>query len=99
MCFLLQVIILPVMGFDLGKIRTGQQGEPGWCSVRQNAPGNHRSVTRGGIVTLSWHPWNPATGENAWDPKGDAVAAVLDGGAQQQKFDCWLKKYQTSSFL
>ncbi len=44
------------------------------------------------FVTLSWHPWNPATGENAWDPKGDAVAAVLDGGAQQQKFDSWLKK-------
>ena len=23
------------------------------------------------------------TGENAWDPKGDAVAAILDGGAQK----------------
>ena len=47
---------------------------------------------RGGIITLSWHPWNPVTGENAWDPKGDAVNAILEGGAQQKKFESWLKK-------
>ena len=81
-----------VMGFDLGKIELDSKenldGVP-FDRMRQEIIAQYK---RGGIVTLSWHPWNPATGENAWDPKGDAVAAVLDGGVQQQKFDCWLKK-------
>ena len=75
-----------VMGFDLGKIELDSKenldGVP-FDRMRKEILAQHK---RGGIVTLSWHPWNPATGENAWDPKGDAVAAVLDGGAQQQKF-------------
>ena len=81
-----------VMGFDLGKIELDSKenldGVP-FDRMRQEIIAQYK---RGGIVTLSWHPWNPATGENAWDPKGDAVAAVLDGGAQQQKFDFWIKK-------
>lgn len=81
-----------VMGFDLGKIELDSKenldGVP-FDRMRQEIIAQYK---RGGIVTLSWHPWNPATGENAWDPKGDAVATVLDGGAQQQKFDSWLKK-------
>ena len=81
-----------VMGFDLGKIELDSKenldGVP-FDRMRLEIIDQYK---RGGIVTLSWHPWNPATGENAWDPKGDAVAAVLDGGAQQQKFDSWLKK-------
>ncbi len=81
-----------VMGFDLGKIELDSKenldGVP-FCRMRQEIIAQHE---RGGIVTLSWHPWNPVTGENAWDPKGDAVEAVLDGGVQQTKFDSWLKK-------
>ena len=81
-----------VMGFDLGKIELDSKenldGVP-FDRMRQEIIAQYK---RGGIVTLSWHPWNPATGENAWDPKGDAVAAVMDGGVQQQKFDSWLKK-------
>ena len=81
-----------VMGFDLGKIeldcKENLDGVP-FDRMRQEIIAQYK---RGGIVTLSWHPWNPATGENAWDPKGDAVATVLAGGAQQQKFDSWLKK-------
>ena len=80
-----------VMGFDLGKIELDSKenldGVP-FDRMRQEIIAQYK---RGGIVTLSWHPWNPATDENAWDPKGDAVAAVLEGGAQQ-KFDSWLKK-------
>ena len=68
-----------VMGFDLGKIELDSKenldGVP-FDRMRQEIIAQNK---RGGIVTLSWHPWNPATGENAWDPKGDAVAAVLDG--------------------
>lgn len=67
-----------VMGFDLGKLELGSKenldGVP-FDRMRSEIVAQHE---RGGIVTLSWHPWNPVTGENAWDPKGDAVKAVLD---------------------
>ena len=80
------------MGFDLGKIELDSKENLDGVSFDRMRKEIIAQNERGGIVTLSWHPWNPVTGENAWDPKGDAVAAILDGGAQQQKFDGWLKK-------
>ncbi len=81
-----------VMGFDLGKLELGSKenldGVP-FDRMRSEIVAQHE---RGGIVTLSWHPWNPVTGENAWDPKGDAVKAVLDGGEQAGKMQGWLGK-------
>lgn len=81
-----------VMGFDLGKLELGSEvnldGVP-FERMRKEIIAQHE---RGGIVTLSWHPWNPVTGENAWDPKGNAVQAVLDGGSEETKFDGWLQK-------
>ena len=81
-----------VMGFDLGKLELDSKENLDGVSFDRMRKEIIAQNERGGIVTLSWHPWNPVTGENAWDPKGDAVAAILDGGAQQQKFDGWLKK-------
>ena len=81
-----------VMGFDLGKLELDSKenldGVP-FDRMRKEIIAQHE---RGGIVTLSWHPWNPVTGENAWDPKGDAVKAVLDGGEQAAKMQTWLDK-------
>ncbi len=80
-----------VMGFDLGKIELGSDTNLDGVSferMRREIVAQHE---RGGIVTLSWHPWNPVTGENAWDPSGEAVKAVLRGGAQHRKFEGWLK--------
>lgn len=68
-----------VMGFDLGKLELDSKenldGVP-FDRMRQEIIAQFK---RGGIITLSWHPWNPVTGENAWDPKGDAVNAILEG--------------------
>ncbi len=81
-----------IMGFDLGKLELDSPVNLDGVPFDRI----HREIVsqfkRGGIVTLSWHPWNPVTGENAWDPKGDAVKAVLEGGAQQRKFESWLGK-------
>ncbi|GAB6166305.1 glycosyl hydrolase [Thermostilla marina] len=41
---------------------------------------------RGGIITYSWHARNPVTGGNYLDKRGDAVRAILPGGA---KHDYW----------
>lgn len=86
-----------VMGFDLGKIELDSDKNldgVGFDRMKQEIV---KQYLRGGIVTLSWHPWNPVTGDNAWDPKGDAVKAVLDGGSQEQKFNQWLSK--VSNFI
>ncbi len=83
-----------VMGFDLGKIELDSKENLDavpFDRMRKEILAQH---ARGGIVTLSWHPWNPVTGENAWDPKGDAVKEVLEG-SQKAKFDSWLGKVAT----
>ncbi len=80
-----------VMGFDLGDIEIGKDtnldGVP-FDRIRREIIAQHE---RGGIITLSWHPNNPVTGNNAWDPTGDAVSKILPGGALHSKFDSWLK--------
>ncbi len=83
-----------VMGFDLGRLELdGKENLDGvpFDRMRKDILAQH---ARGGIVTLSWHPWNPVTGENAWDPKGDAVKEVLEG-KQKEKFESWLGKVAT----
>ncbi len=83
-----------VMGFDLGRLELdGKENLDGvpFDRMRKDILAQH---ARGGIVTLSWHPWNPVTGENAWDPKGDAVKEVLEG-KQNEKFESWLGKVAT----
>ncbi len=79
-----------IMGFDLGMIELGSDknldGVP-FSRIRQEIINQY---TRGGVVTISWHPHNPVTGKSAWDNSGNAVKAVLYGGAQHSKFEIWL---------
>lgn len=81
-----------IMGFDLGKLELGSNENLDGVPFDRMRNEIIAQFKRGGIVTLSWHPWNPVTGENAWDPKGDAVKEVLEGGSQQKKFESWLRK-------
>ncbi|MGI6232714.1 MAG: glycoside hydrolase family 26 protein [Prevotella sp.] len=79
-----------VMGFELGSIELGQAknlDNVPFDRMRREIMAQHE---RGGIVTLSWHPWNPVTGKNAWDPTGNAVSAVLPGGDKHELFNQWL---------
>ena len=86
-----------VMGFDLGK------KELGWDKNLDAVPFDRMreeiiaQYERGGIITLSWHPDNPVTLKTAWDFSGDAVKAVLPGGEQNNRFNCWL--YNIASFI
>ena len=81
-----------IVGFDLGALELGGtdnlDGVP--FALMRRAALTH--VQRGGIVTFSWHPWNPLTGENAWGmPPGRAVASVLPGGEKEALFRGWLQ--------
>lgn len=79
-----------VMGFELGNIENGADksldGVP-FDRIRQEVANQH---ARGGIVTISWHPYNPETGKDAWDPSGYPVGKILPGGALSAKFNGWL---------
>ena len=79
-----------VMGFELGQIELDStmnlDGVP-FKRMRDEIVAQHM---RGGIITISWHAWNPVTGKNAWDPSGRPVKEVLCGGSQQAKMESWL---------
>jgi len=47
---------------------------------------------RGGVITISWHMINPASGGNAWDTTG-AAAAILPGGAKHELYKEWLDRF------
>uniref|UniRef100_A0AB33JFQ0 Glycosyl hydrolase n=1 Tax=Prevotella sp. GTC17262 TaxID=3236797 RepID=A0AB33JFQ0_9BACT len=78
-----------VMGFDLGKLELGRAENldgVDFNRMREEIIAQH---TRGGIVTLSWHPDNPVTEKTAWDPSGDAVKASLPHGTHRAKMREW----------
>lgn len=50
---------------------------------------------RGGINAISWHPLNPNSGKDAWQPLDgvDVVTlAVTDGTAENDTLDAWLSR-------
>jgi mannan endo-1,4-beta-mannosidase len=47
---------------------------------------------RGGVVTISWHMNNPATGGNAWDTTR-AVHVILPGGEKHEEYTAWLDRF------
>lgn len=49
------------------------------------------AYARGGVITISWHLNNPVTGGSAWDTTR-AVAAILPGGAQHDRYVGWLDR-------
>ncbi len=84
-----------IMGWELGSLELGRAENLDKVPFDRMREEIVAQDARGGISTLSWHPWNPVTGENAWDPTGNAVAAVLPGGAQHEKFNVWLQRVAT----
>lgn len=75
-----------VMGFELGDLELGKDKSldgVAFDRMRREIQAQHR---RGGIVEISWHPNNPATGKNAWDPEGEPVGKILPGGQLAGEF-------------
>ena len=81
-----------VLGCELGGLELGNDknldGVP-FDKMRQQIIAHHQ---QGGIVTISWHPYNPVTGKDAWNTEGDAVTAVLPGGKEAGKMQLWHKR-------
>ena len=82
-----------MVGFDLGGIELADScnldGVP--FGLIRKAALTH--IERGGLVTLSWHPRNPLTGESAWDVSSDQVVkSILPGGEKHAEFMVWLQR-------
>ena len=79
-----------VMGFDLGGLEYFSTKDIDGVPFEYERKEIIKHHERGGIVTLSWHPINPANNQNAWNVEGEPVAKVLPGGELNGKFNMWL---------
>lgn len=79
-----------VYGWDVGDIRqidkTTNLDNIEWDNMKRWIKEGYE---RGGIITISWHMNHPVTDGNTWD-KTPAVAAIIPGGEQHEKFKGWL---------
>ncbi|MDR1652085.1 MAG: glycoside hydrolase family 26 protein [Prevotellaceae bacterium] len=85
-----------VFSFDLGDIEHGSDvnlDNVPFAAIRAKIIEHH---LRGGIITLSWHADNPATGGDSWDVSDTAVvASILPEGQNHAKFLAWLNNLTT----
>lgn len=79
-----------VMGFDLGGLEYFSLRNIDGVPFEYQRAEIIKHHERGGIVTLSWHPINPATNKDAWQKTGNVVAKILPGGELNAKFNSWL---------
>ncbi|AYO56882.1 beta-mannosidase [Chryseobacterium sp. 6424] len=81
-----------VYGWELGDLELGHDknldGVP-FDKMKQFIKEGHQ---RGGIITLSWHPNNPITGKNAWDPSNKSISEILPNGSKHELFKTYLDK-------
>ena len=93
-----------VAGFELGHLELGHERSLDSVSFVQIAEQVRAHYRRGGVVTISWHPDNPMTmqdaaaksrrqGGTAWDVSSrEVVASILPGGANHELFNTWLER-------
>lgn len=71
-----------VYGYDLLMLFHSKQVPDAEARLRQRI---RAAYERGGVITISWHMWNPLTGKNFHDPT-PAVHTILPGGKHHQSF-------------
>jgi mannan endo-1,4-beta-mannosidase len=87
-----------LLSFDLGRIELGDSANLDRVPFERMRQEIIRHYDRGGVVTLSWHAYNPLSERHAWvadslrDLESQTVASVLEGGEQHAKFLTWLDR-------
>jgi len=82
-----------VYGMDLGHIELGSPVNLDSVPFEDMRTFARVIRARGGVITFSWHADNPLTDSSAWDISSDmAVASVLPGGVNHDKYKSWLDK-------
>ena len=82
-----------VMGFELGNLELDSARNLDGVPFDRMREEIRNQYERGGICTISWHPTNPTTGKNAWDPSGRPVGKILRPmTVENEIFDLWLNR-------
>ena len=96
-----------VAGFELGGLEIGNVRSLDSVSFIQIAEQIKAHYKRRGVVTISWHPFNPLTiqipeaksrrqGGTAWDVSSkEVVASILPNGSNHELFNTWLERLST----
>lgn len=81
-----------VYGWELGDLENGVDSSLDDVAFADIQRWIREGYQRGGVVTISWHMDNPVSGGSSWDTTR-AVAAILPGGPQHEKFKGWLDRF------
>lgn len=80
-----------VLGLDLGGIELGDANNLDGNDFTMMRKAAQFINSKGGVVTLSWHPRNPLTGGDAWDvSSSEVVKSIAEGGEKHDVFMTWL---------
>lgn len=77
-----------VYGWEIGGLELGQEQNLDGVNFKQMQEWIKAGFQRGGVITLSWHMYNPVSGGNSWE-KTPAVHELIPGGVKHDM----LKKY------
>lgn len=82
-----------VAGFDIGGLEIGRETNLDGVRFNQMREAIMAHYNRGGIVTITWHAFNPVNDGNVWKvTTGERyVERVLNEKKYHDKFESWLK--------
>ncbi len=80
-----------VHGFELGHIELGKAHNLDTVNFALMKRLIKKAHTKGGIITLSWHPDNPVSNKSAWHTR-KAVKHILEGGKFYEKYKTWVTR-------
>lgn len=81
-----------ITGWEIGGLAIGEEVNLDKVNFKKMQQWIKDVYTRGGINTISWHMYNPVTGENSWSG-GDTVSRMIPGGDHHEKFKSWLNAF------
>ncbi len=80
-----------VHGFEIGHIELGNTHNLDTVNFALMKTLIKKAHQRGGIITLSWHPDNPASNKSSWHTR-KAVKHILEGGRHHMKYKTWIAR-------
>lgn len=81
-----------VYGWDVGDLEHGASRNLDGVNFGLMREWIREGYGRGGVITVSWHMDNPASGGDAWDTTPGA-SSILPGGEHHGKYRTWLDRF------
>ncbi len=81
-----------VYGWELGHLENGAEENLDGVNFEDMKGWIREGRRRGGVITISWHMNNPASGGSAWDTTR-AVHTILPGGEHHETYRQWLDRF------